>query len=141
METYLQENRSKGWVSVSEDAPEFAKNYIREYRASKLEQRCFNPVVLENTFRGIEVRSAVARAALRTEARLFPAKAKRPAVAPKNEMDVLRSIAHRQRLELHEDAKTLSRARLDAEQKRAANLLEEQVIAEQRRLFPWSFND
>jgi hypothetical protein len=136
MTDYLTENRSKGWVSVSEDAPDFVKKYVREFRASRVENRCFNPVVLQATLGGVEQRSAVARAALRTVNRIFPT-TKRPAAAPSSADAVLRSIANRQAVELHNDQKVLARARRDAEEKRNAEELATAVKAENARLFPW----
>jgi hypothetical protein len=54
-----------------------------------------------------------------------------------NEDAALRSRAQRQALELHNDLKLLSRARLDAEARREAEELARQVAEENARIFPW----
>jgi hypothetical protein len=133
---YLAENRSMNWSLVPDHAPDFVKNYVREFRGSRAEKRSFSPVVLQATLGGIEQRS-VAAAALRTAARLFPTKSKQPACAPTSDMAVLRSIARRQAAELHADLKVLSRARLDAEAKREAETLALEIADLNAEIFPW----
>jgi hypothetical protein len=128
---YLAENRVMNWAGVSDDAPAFVKAYVTEFRSAQIEKRNISPVFLKSHTAGIEQRSAVASAALRSAARLFPT-TKRT-----NEDAALRSIAHRQAAELREDQKVLSRARLDAEARREAEALAESVAAFNAATFPW----
>ena len=133
---YLAENRSMNWAGVPDSAPGFVKRYVQEYRVAQLAKRSISPVFLKSHTAGIEQRAAVASATPRTVTRLFPM-TKRHAVAPTNEDAALRSIAHRQKLELHNDLMVLRRARFAAEEKREAAELAERVAEFHSAVWPW----
>jgi len=130
----LCENRSLGFVGDASGAPKWVQVRVIEVRRALIEKRAVPPMS-PSYIAGAEQRSAVAAAAMRTTARLFPTK------HTHNEDAALRSIAHRQAAELHNDLKVLSRARLASEENRAAALLAEQVAEENARIFPWSRHD
>jgi hypothetical protein len=114
-------------------APDWAQLRILQVREAIVEKRSI-PAPSPEYLAGCEQRSAVAAAALRTVTRLFPKRNGDPDIA------TLRSIAHRQAAELREDAKVLSRARLDAQARREAEALAEGVAAFNAATFPWARN-
>jgi hypothetical protein len=133
------ESRARGWASC-ESAPEPYRQRLIEIRMALFQNKPV-PAPSPEFTAGAEQRSAVASAALRTFSRLFPnftgTKTQRSAVAPKSEMEVLRSIANRQAAEVRADARVLARARLDAAAKREADELAEQVAEFNAATFPW----
>jgi hypothetical protein len=139
MKSLLGESRAHGWASA-ESAPEPFKQRIIEIRSALFQNKPV-PAPSPEWIAGCEQRSAVASAALSTFSRLFPnftkTQRQRPAVALTSELAVLRSIAHRQAAELREDQRVLARARRDAEAKRAADELAEQVAEMTAEVFPW----
>lgn len=137
MKSLLGESRAHEWASA-ESAPEPYRQRIIEIRSALFQNKPV-PAPSPEWTAGCEQRNAVASAALRTFNRLFPTftKTQRPAVAPTSDLAVLRSIAHRQAADLREDARVLARARRDAEEKREATLLAEQLAEFTAATFPW----
>jgi hypothetical protein len=135
----LLENRALGFVSA-ETAPAYFRARILEVRRAIVEKRSV-PAPTREYIAGAEQRSMLAAAALRHVTRLFPTKTKRPTAAPTSDLAVLKSIAHRQGLELHEDRKILSRARLDAEARVEAEKLADERREINRSIFPWEYRD
>jgi hypothetical protein len=134
----LKENRSLGFVSLEDctkNIPPHIMARLLELRAAKASGKPA-PAPSRGYIAEAEKRN-LAAAAFRTVTRLFPAKTQRPAVAPTSELAVLRSIAHRQAAELREDQRVLARARRNAEEKRAADELAEQVAEMTAEVFPW----
>jgi hypothetical protein len=134
----LLENRALGFVSA-ETAPSYFRARILEVRRAIVEKRSV-PAPTREYIDGAEQRSMLAAAALRHVTRLFPT-TKRPTAAPTSDLAVLKSIAHRQSLELHEDRKVLSRARLDAEARVEAEKLADERREISRSIFPWQYQD
>lgn len=135
MTSILSESRARGWASC-ESAPEPYRQRLTEIRMALFQNKPV-PAPSPEFTAGAEQRSAVAAAAMRTVTRqLFPT-TKRPAAAPANELAVLRSIANRQAASVREDQRVLARARRDAEGKREAAELAEQVAEFNDATFPW----
>jgi len=53
----LAENRAKGWCKVDDNAPEWVKVYVTEFRSAALEKRCMSPAYLQTFRTGCEQRS------------------------------------------------------------------------------------
>jgi hypothetical protein len=69
----LGENRSLGWAGVSADAPEFAKQFITEFRQARLEKREMRSDFLERFNGEAEHRSLMQIAASHTALRFVNA--------------------------------------------------------------------
>lgn len=62
MNNILEENRSLGWASVSDSAPDWAKNFITEFRRARLGKREMRSSFLRSFSVGAEQRSLAAKA-------------------------------------------------------------------------------
>jgi hypothetical protein len=138
-ESILEARGDKGWSKLPDNAPQFVKTFVTEYRRAELDGRPMNRQYLASYNSGAETRSLTATTALDFGRKLFHhSKPNEPSLAfkkafvekhfPKMTADEIR--AHR----LKRQGEAIQ---ADAAAARAAEQLEADIRQVKREMFPW----